>query len=158
MADELVFCMGKYEARIPCDRLYSPNHLWLKAVGDLYQVGFTTYSIKLLKDVYFLDWSVDPGTHVRLKQEIGEVESSKALSSLYAPYEGRIVEFNPKLLKDPSGINTDGYGDGWLYTFETTAQPLTPAEYVQYLESTWEVTQRLLKGQANEGGPKSENA
>ncbi len=151
MSADLVFAMGKYEARIPSDRLYSKNHLWLKPVGELFQVGFTAYSVRLLKDVYFLDWTVDADTHVRLKQEIGEIESSKAVSALYAPFAGRIVEFNPQLLDDPSAINTDGYGKGWLYTFETAEQPLTPEEYMQLLESTWDDTQRVLKGQVNEG-------
>lgn len=151
MSADLVFAMGKYEARIPSDRLYSKNHLWLKPVGELFQVGFTAYSVRLLKDVYFLDWTVDADTSVRHKQEIGEIESSKAVSALYAPCEGRIVEFNPQLLEDPSAINTDGYGKGWLYTFETSEQPMTPAEYVTLLESTWDETQRVLKGQVNEG-------
>ncbi len=150
MSSDLVFAMGKYEARVPSDRLYSKNHLWLKPVGDLFHVGFTAYSVRLLKDVYFLDWSIDPGTHVRHKQEIGEIESSKAVSALFAPFEGRVIEFNPDLLSDPSAINTDGYGKGWLYSFETSETPLTPEEYVRHLESTWEQTQRVLKGQANE--------
>jgi glycine cleavage system H protein len=150
MADDLIFLMGKYEARVPCDRLYSKNHLWLKPEGAAYQVGFTGYSVRLLKDVYFLGWSVDPNSDVRLKQEIGEVESSKAVSSLYAPFDGRIIDFNPVVLNDPSMINTDGYGKGWLYTFSTTEKPLTPEEYVAHLESTWAATERMLKGQANQ--------
>ena len=150
MADELLFMMGKYEARIPSDRLYSKNHLWLKPDGQFYQVGFTAYSVRLLKDVYFLGWSIDPNTMVRHQQEIGEVESSKAISSLYAPFEGQVIDFNPRVLDDPSVINTDGYGQGWLYNFESAEQPLTPAEYLKLLEGTWDATQRMLKGQANE--------
>lgn len=150
MADELLFMMGKYEARIPSDRLYSKNHLWLKPDGQFYQVGFTAYSVRLLKDVYFLGWSIDPNTMVRHQQEIGEVESSKAISSLYAPFEGQVIDFNPRVLDDPSVINTDGYGQGWLYTFESAEQPLTPADYLKLLEGTWDATQRMLKGQANE--------
>lgn len=149
MADDLVFMMGQFEARIPGDRLFSKNHLWLKPDGDSFQVGFTTYSVRLLQDVYFLDWSIDPNTSVREKQEIGEIESSKALSSLHAPFEGRVIDFNELLLDDPSGINTDGYGDGWLFTFETDASPLSPQEYVKLLEDGWEDTQRMLKGQVN---------
>lgn len=153
MADDLVFMMGQYEARIPGDRLYSKNHLWLKPVDDEssgaghFQVGFTTYSVRLLQDVYFLDWSIDPDTFVREKQDIGEIESSKALSSLYAPFDGKVLDFNELLLDDPSGINTDGYGDGWLFRFETDASPLSPEEYVKVLEDGWEDTQRMLKGQ-----------
>src|SRR5437867_2888405 len=107
MADDLEFMMGKYAARIPGDRQYTSNHLWLKPAGSRFRVGFTAYSVRLLQDVYFLSWSIDPDTPVRLKQEIGEIESSKAVSSLYAPCDGRVAVFNEKLLNDPSLINTD---------------------------------------------------
>jgi glycine cleavage system H protein len=149
MAEFLTFMMGQYEARVPTDRLYAKNHLWLKPDGNRYQVGFTAYSVRLLQDVYFLDWSIDPDTDVREKQDIGEIESSKALSSLYSPFEGRVLDFNELLLDDPSGINTDGYGNGWLFHFETQAQPLTPDEYLKILEDGWENTQRMIKGQIN---------
>src|SRR5215472_4819877 len=98
MADDLVFMMGKYAARIPGDREYASNHVWLKHSGAAFRVGFTAYSVRLLQDVYFLNWSIDPDTRVKLKQEIGEIESSKAVSSLYAPADGRVVAFNEKLL------------------------------------------------------------
>ncbi len=149
MADDLVFMMGQYEARIPSDRLFSKNHLWLKPDGDEFRVGFTAYSVRLLQDVFFLDWSIDPNTSVREKQEIGEIESSKALSALYVPFDGRVIDFNEQLLDDPSGINTDGYGDGWLFTFETSATPMSPDEYLKLLGEGWEDTQRMLKGQVN---------
>lgn len=149
MADDRIFMMGKFEARIPVDRLYSDNHLWLQSLGDTYRVGFTSYSVRLLQDVYFLEWNIEPNTSVRHKQEIGEVESSKALSSLYAPFEGTLVEFNQKLLDDPSTINTDNYGDGWLFEFRTAAGLMTPDEYVQLLDAGWEKTQQHLKGQIN---------
>lgn len=147
MSDPLVFLMGKYEARIPTDRVYSENHLWLQPDGDAYRVGFTAYSVRLLQDVFFLDWSIDPQTDVRHKQELGEIESSKAVSTLYSPAAGRIVEFNPKLLEDPSAINTDGYGAGWLYRMRTDAPFRTPQEYVDLLGQGWEETQRVIKGQ-----------
>jgi glycine cleavage system H protein len=149
MADDLVFMMGQYEARIPSDRLFSKNHLWLKPDGDEFRVGFTAYSVRLLQDVFFLDWSIDPHTSVREKQEIGEIESSKALSTLHVPFDGRVIDFNEQLLDDPSGINTDGYGDGWLFTFETSATPMSPDEYLKLLDEGWEDTQRMLKGQVN---------
>lgn len=149
MSDPLVFLMGKYEARIPTERRYSTNHLWLQEDGGAYRVGFTAYSVRLLQDVYFLDWTVDAGAEVRVKQEIGQIESSKALSSLYAPADGRILEFNPALLDDPSAINTDGYGAGWLFRFATDAPLLSPPDYVALLEQGWDETQRMLKGQMN---------
>lgn len=148
----LTFLMGKYEARIPTDRRYSENHLWLQAADGrtgVYLVGFTSYSIRLLQDVYFLDWSIDPETAVAKKQAIGEIESSKALSSLYAPATGTVLAFNDAVLSDPSAINTDGYGSGWLYEFVTDEPLLDPDAYLRHLEAGWEKDQRYLKGQVN---------
>jgi len=150
MAGDLEFMMGKYAARIPGDRCYATNHMWLKTAGNRYRVGFTAYSVRLLQDVYFLNWSIDADSQVRAKQEIGEVESSKAVSSLYAPYDGRVTSFNEKLLNDPSMINTDGYESGWLYEFETSAELLSPAAYVDLVAAGWEKTQQVIKGQMNE--------
>ena len=150
MPDDLVFMMGKYEARIPGDRLYTESHLWVQQHGDHYRAGFTAYSVRLLQDVYFLSWSIDPDTPVGKKQELGEIESSKAVSALYAPCDGRVLAFNEKLLNDPSAINVDNYGEGWLFEFQTTAELLSPQKYVEHLEAGWEATQRLIKGQMND--------
>jgi glycine cleavage system H protein len=150
MPDDLVFMMGQYAARIPADRLYAENHLWLKPDGAVHRVGFTAYSVRLLQDVYFLSWSIDPDTNVRRKQEIGEIESSKAVSSLFAPCDGRVGRFNEQLLNDPSAINTDNYETGWLYEFETAVELLSPQQYVDLLAAGWENTQRMIKGQMNE--------
>lgn len=152
MSDPLVFMMGKYEAPIPADRRYSENHLWLQPADDrpgVYRVGFTAYSIRLLQDVYFLDWSIDPDTAVAKRQPIGEIESSKALSTLYAPAEGTVLAFNEAVLRDPSAINTDGYGAGWLYEFAGDAPLLDPEAYLRHLEAGWEKDQQYLKGQVN---------
>ncbi len=71
MSDDLIFMMGKYEARIPADRWYAPNHLWLKpkeADGQSpFRVGFTAYSVRMLQDVYFLEWAIDSQTQVKEK-------------------------------------------------------------------------------------------
>ena len=150
MSDDLVFFMGKYEARIPSDRFYAENHLWLLPHEGHFRVGFTAYSVRLLQDVYFLSWNIDPDTAVRKKQEIGEIESSKAVSSLYAPHDGRVLTFNEQVLHDPSAINLDNYGTGWLFDFKTEVELITPENYVKLLEAGWEATQRMIKGQMND--------
>ncbi|MCA9062891.1 MAG: glycine cleavage system protein H [Planctomycetaceae bacterium] len=150
-AETPFFMMGQYQALIPADRFYSPRHLWLQDCGEgLYRVGLTAYSVRLLQDVYFLEWTVDPGTEVRDRQEIGEIESSKAVSSMFPPFAGTVVEFNPDLLSDPSAINADNYGRGWLYTFRTSATVLDASDYLQVLKDGWEKAQRTIKGQINE--------
>ena len=146
---DLIFMMGNFEVRIPTDRFYCDYHMWLKNEGDVYKVGFTSFSVRLLKDVYFLDWQIDPLTEVAKKKEIGEVESSKALSTLYAPYNGKIVEFNELLMDDPSLINSGNYDKGWLFTLETDETLMKPEEYIQFLEDKWDETERHLKGQMN---------
>jgi glycine cleavage system H protein len=155
MSDAPFFLMGQFKAVIPDDRLYSPRHLWLQESSGgsepgRYRVGFTAYSVRLLQDVYFLEWSIDPDSQVRDKQEIGEIESAKAISSMFPPCAGKVLQFNPALLKDPSGINADNYGSGWLYEFETTAPLLSAHGYVEFLKTAWEDAQKAIKGQINE--------
>ncbi|PHS05973.1 MAG: glycine cleavage system protein H [Blastopirellula sp.] len=151
MSDPLVFMMGKYEATIPTDRLYAKNHTWAQKQGEFYQFGFTAYAVRLLQDVYFLEWNIDDNTPVTSGQEIGFIESSKAESDLYAPKDGNLVRFNPDLMNDPSLINVDLYGQGWLFEIDTDeSELLSPEEYMKHLEAVWEVTQRTIKGQLNE--------
>jgi Glycine cleavage system H protein (lipoate-binding) len=148
--DDLTFSMGTHEAVFPIDRRYSRNHLWLKPLEDspgVSRVGLTAYSIRLLRDVYFLDWSAGTEFPVADRQEIGQIESSKAVSGLYSPGEGTIVQFNEEVLADPSLINTDGYGGGWLFDFRTSATGMDPGEYVKHLGDAWEVAQRTIKKQ-----------
>ena len=154
MPDDLLFPMGKFEARIPADRCYARNHLWLRPADGkpgVLRVGFTAYSVRLLQDVYFLDWTIDPGTPVIKGQQIGEIESSKALSSLYPPAAGMVGDLNEAILADPTPINTDNYATGWLYEFipADAAAFLDAAAYVAHLAVGWEQDQRYLKGQVN---------
>jgi glycine cleavage system H protein len=149
MSEPLIFSMGKYEAVLPPDRRYCRNHMWcLPLDGGTLRFGFTAYAIRLMKDVYFLEWSVDVDSELRLKQSIGNIESSKAQSELFAPVAGRVAAINQEVLKDPSAINIDGYGAGWLFELRGDAEGLMSVEeYYQFLETNWEQTQRILKGQ-----------
>jgi glycine cleavage system H protein len=147
MADELVFEMGKFPAVLPTDRLYCRNHMWCLPEDGRLRFGFTSYAVRLMQDVFFLDWSVNDGDTVALLQTIGHLETSKATSDLFAPMAGTILTFNPALLADPSGINVSNYEGGWL--FEMTANPvgaLSPTEYHQFLAANWEKTQAAIKG------------
>jgi len=151
MSEPLVFMMGKFEAIIPVDRLYAKNHTWAIPREDSIRFGLSAYAVRLLQDVYFLEWSVDEGAAVDMGREIGFIESSKAESDLYPPIPGTIVKFNPELMNDPSRINVDMHGDGWLYDIRGSQETLlSPEEYIEHLASVWEVTQRTIKGQLNE--------
>lgn len=152
MSEMLSFMMGKFEAKFPTDRLYAKNHMWgqPQPSGEI-RFGFSAYAVRLLQDVYFLDWSIDAPTDLKGKQLLGSIESKKAESELYAPLEGKLARFNPTLLKDPSAINVDTYGEGWLFEMEAPADTLlSPAAYLAHLEEAWVVAQRTIKGQVNE--------
>ena len=151
MSAPLVFMMGKFAAEFPTDRKYAKNHMWGQRRGDAIRFGFTAYAVRLLQDVYFLDWAVDAGVELAERQEIGSIESKKAESSLYAPVAGRLLRFNEELLSDPSAINLDKYGAGWLFEIVGPGETLlAPPGYIEHLTGVWEIAQRTIKGQMNE--------
>ena len=151
MSEPLVFMMGEFEAHFPTDRRYARNHMWAAPRDDQFRFGFTAYAVRLLQDVYFLEWEVSQGDAIRERQEIGAIESKKAESSLYSPMAGRVRAINPDLLNDPSAINVDKYGRGWLFEMSGEGTDLMSAEaYLEHLEDVWEVTQRTIKGQLNQ--------
>ena len=147
MPDDLTFMMGKFAAVLPGDRRYARNHMWCREADSALRFGFTAYAIRLMQDVYFLDWDVNVGDALALKQKIGHIETSKAVSDLFAPIAGRLIRFNDELLKDPSAINVEGYGGGWLFEMEgDLAETLNVQEYYDFLAAGWEKTQNMLKG------------
>jgi glycine cleavage system H protein len=148
MPDAMTFLMGKFPAELPGDLRYAVrNHMWCRPTGAGWRFGFTSYAIRLMQDVYFLDWLVSPGDALQYLQQIGHIETSKAVADLFAPIAGKVVTFNQELLNDPSPINVDNYGAGWLFEMEGDAgTTLNVAEYYQYLDANWEKTQRTLKG------------
>jgi len=151
ISEDLIFLMGKYEARFPNDRYYVRTHMWCQPQERIYRLGFGAYAVRLLQDVYFLDWSIEPDTTVEFRQEIGEIESSKAISTIHAPASGKILRFNHELMQDPTAINTDCYGRGWLFEIESNSiELLTAADYLKHLAGTWDETQQLIKGQMHD--------
>ena len=151
MPDHLTFFMGKFPAEIPGELVYAaPNHMWCRPGDGCHRFGFTAYAVRLMQDVYFLDWVVSAGDEVKQLQQIGHIETSKAVADLFAPIAGTVVTFNQALLQDPSAINVDKYGDGWLFEMHGDARALmNVTEYHQHLTANWEKTQRLIKGKIN---------
>ena len=149
MSDSQVFMMGEFPAEFPNDRQYAKNHMWALPVSQhTYRFGFTAYAVRLLQDVYFLDWIVDAPSQLLPQQTIGAIESSKAESDLYAPLEGKLIQFNETLLSAPALINVDMYHQGWLFEFEGSGDELLSlTEYIEHLTAVWEVAQRTIKGQ-----------
>src|ERR1700733_5922329 len=137
---DFTFMMGKFAAVLPGDLHYCRNHMWCRPGDDgKHRFGFSAYAVRLMQDVYFLDWCVNPGDVVVLKQQIGNIETSKAVSDLFAPLAGNLTAFNGELLKDPSGINVDGYGKGWLFDLQgDLALTLDAQGYYDYLAAGWD--------------------
>lgn len=141
--------MGKHPAPLPGELRYCKNHMWCRPGAGVHAFGFTAYAVRLMQDVYFLEWRIEPGL-VTAGQEIGFIETQKATSGLYAPVAGRVVRFNTALLDDPGTINLDNYGAGWLFELAgALGETLDAAGYYAHLEQGWEATQRMLKGQIN---------
>jgi glycine cleavage system H protein len=143
--------MGKFPAKLPGGLHYATNHMWRQEADGKERFGFTAYAVRLMQDVYFLEWVINPGDSIAYLQQIGHIETSKAVSDLFAPLTGRLVNFNKELLKDPTPINLDNYRSGWLFEMEGDATSLLTADqYHDFLEKNWEKTQRLIKGKINE--------
>jgi glycine cleavage system H protein len=140
--------MGLYKATIPAELLYSEIHFWFDmAENNRTRLGLTSYAARLLTDLFRLDWSVKPGDTIQSEQVLGEVESTKAISELYAPLSGKLLSINQEALDDPSAIGIDPYAM-WLFEFDgRPSSAMTAQEYVTFLASGWEETVKLLKGQ-----------
>src|SRR5260221_2923109 len=109
MPESLSFLMGKHPAELPGELLYCKNHMWCRAGTDgTHAFGFSAYAVRLMQDVYFLEWRIDPGL-VTLKQEIGYIETQKATSGLYAPMAGRPAPLKPETPHCYSPLNRGGY-------------------------------------------------
>ena len=97
----------------PAELLYHPEHDWARVDGDSATFGITWYAQDALGEVVFFDPPA-VGTEVSKDQPYTEVESVKAVSDVFAPLSGEIVEVNGALVDSPETINEDPYGEGWL--------------------------------------------
>jgi glycine cleavage system H protein len=93
---------------------YSKNDEWAKVDGDIATVGITDYAQDKLGDVVYVG-EVQVGKKVKKEDTVLTVESVKAASDIYAPVSGEIVEVNKAVVSDPSLLNKDPYGEGWLF-------------------------------------------
>ena len=101
------------EASYPEDLKYHPEHDWARIDGDQATFGITWYAQDALGEVVFFD-PPETGTQVSKDQPYAEVESVKAVSDVFAPLSGEIVEVNEALSDSPEKVNSDPYGEGWM--------------------------------------------
>ncbi|MGB8179408.1 MAG: glycine cleavage system protein GcvH [Acidimicrobiales bacterium] len=106
--------------QIPKELRYSNDHEWAKVADANVRVGITDYAQDALGDVVFVDLP-KVGTVVSVGGVVGEVESTKSVSEIYAPVGGTISAVNESLKNSPELVNSDPYGDGWIYEITTTS-------------------------------------
>jgi glycine cleavage system H protein len=101
----------------PKELRYSKEHEWAKAEGTRVRVGITKFAADRLSDVVYIELP-KVGTEVTFMQTFGVVESVKAVSDLYSPVSGKVVEINQALVEKPEVVNTDPYGEAWMILVE----------------------------------------
>ena len=105
---------------IPEDLRYSEEHEWVRVDGDRARIGITDYAQDALGDIVFVDLP-EVGRAVEVGGQLGEVESTKSVSEIYAPLSGNVVAVNDVLANAPETMNQDPYGEGWICELELAA-------------------------------------
>lgn len=118
---------------VPEDLYYSEEHEWLRVEGDVAIIGITDFAQDQLGDIVYVDLP-DVGDTVEVGSVVGELESTKSVSDLYSPVSGEVIARNAELDGSAELINTDPYGEGWLFKVrpnsdDATEGLLSPQEY-----------------------------
>jgi glycine cleavage system H protein len=121
----------------PSNFRYTKEHEWVRVEGDAGVVGITDHAQKELGDIVYVDLP-KPGTHVEQGKALGSVESVKAVSDIYAPVSGEVMEVNAILATTPEKLNEDPHGDAWLVKIKLSAPDemsrlLSAEDYQNYL-------------------------
>ncbi len=124
---------------VPEDLRYAASHEWIRQENGAGTVGITDHAQQELTDVVFVELP-KIGAQVKAGQQVCVVESVKAASDIYTPTSGTITEVNDALSANPALLNTDPFGDGWIYRItlsapEEVAQLKTPEQYREQLGS-----------------------
>ena len=123
----------------PTNYRYTKDHEWAKADGNVITVGITDHAQSALGDVVFVELP-KIGRELKFHETFGVVESIKAVSDLYSPVAGKVVEVNSKLIDDPAALNRDAHGSAWLMKIEVASpavlQELLDAAAYQALIAT----------------------
>ena len=122
----------------PDELKFHREHTWVKVTGRKATIGITDYAQDALGDIVYIDLP-EVDTDVDANSEIGEIESTKATSSLISPLSGKVYEVNEDLSESPEILNEDPYGKGWIAVIEiddpSDADDLMDAsEYLKYVE------------------------
>ncbi|MBN6056372.1 glycine cleavage system protein GcvH [Nonomuraea sp. RK-328] len=120
-------------SEIPDELSYTKEHEWIAGLDEAITVtiGITAYAAEALGDVVFVQLP-DAGATVAAGDSVGEVESTKSVSEIYSPVGGEVVEVNQAVVDDPSLVNNDPYGEGWMFRVRVEGDPedlLSAEEY-----------------------------
>jgi glycine cleavage system H protein len=123
---------------IPEGLRYSKEHEWVLVEGNIATIGITEYAQQELGDIVYVELP-EVGEKVVKDDPFGAVESVKAVSDVYAPVSGMVLEVNDSLPDSPETINDDAYGDGWMIRVEMSdvddlKDLMTAEEYAEYVE------------------------
>lgn len=121
----------------PDDRMYTKEHEWVKLDGDVGTVGITDYAQDQLGDIVFVELP-DVGATVAATEKFGEIESVKAVSELFSPVSGEVIERNEELNDNPQWVNDSPYDEGWMLKVRLSGEPgglLSADEYEKFLET-----------------------
>ena len=121
---------------IPAELLYARSHEWIRVEDDGVVIGITEYAQDQLGEVVFVELP-EVGTAVDTDEELGTLESVKAVSEFLAPFAGEVLAVNEALEDEPNLVNNDPYGDGWLVKLSGTPEDgntLTADGYAEFLE------------------------
>ncbi|HEU4522201.1 MAG TPA: glycine cleavage system protein GcvH [Thermoanaerobaculia bacterium] len=125
-------------ANTPEDNRYAKSHEYVHVEGDVGTIGITDYAQKELGDVVFVELP-QVGAQLDATDELGSIESVKAVSELFSPVSGEVIEVNEALSDKPELVNTDPYGDGWMVRVRLSAaeeadELMSAEEYEEYIE------------------------
>ena len=122
----------------PEDNRYAKSHEYVHVEGNIGTIGITDYAQKELGDVVFVELP-QVGAQLEANDELGSIESVKAVSELFSPVSGEVVEVNEALADNPALVNTDAFGDGWMIRVKISDvtevdELMTAEEYDEFLE------------------------
>lgn len=122
----------------PEELRYTQSHEWVRIDGDVGTIGITDYAQKELGDIVYLELP-EVGHVFNAEDEFGTVESVKAVSELFTPVSGEVIEINKAAVAEPGIVNDDPFGDGWmiklkLSTDEEVQKLLSAVQYEEYVK------------------------
>lgn len=125
------------ENKYPVDLKYSKDHEWARTDGNVATCGITAFATEQLGDVVYVELP-EVGAEIEKGQSLGVVESTKAVSEVYSPISGKVVERNEALIDTPDSLNADSYEQGWMVKIELSNpaeldEMMDQAGYVKFL-------------------------